>query len=117
MEAWIDRSVVGNLDSSKLHLRDANCKSTKVTDDYIIFRTVLDGCGTTHNISSDGKYLVYYNSITGEMVSPTTDALITREHQSEMPFQCSYERRVVLSVHAYSPRRGVVYTSTGKLFD
>lgn len=117
MEAMIDRSVVGNLDSSNLHLNDANCKTTKVTDDYIIFRTSLDACGTTQNISSDGRYLVYYNSITGDMVAPTTDTLITREHQAQMPIQCSYDRKVVLSVEAYTPRRGKIYTRTGKLTD
>ncbi|KAK3741096.1 hypothetical protein QZH41_013929, partial [Actinostola sp. cb2023] len=112
MEAMIDRKVMSNLDTTNLHLEDANCKSTEITADFIKFRTSLDGCGTTHNVSDDGKYLVYHNAITGDLVAPTTETLITREHTAVMPFQCSYEKVVVLSVHAYTPRRAVIYTRT-----
>lgn len=116
MEAKIDRKQLSNLDTGNLHLQDESCKSTEVNDDFIIFRTPLDGCGTTNNVSSDGDYLVYYNAITGDLVAPTTHALITREHTAEMPFQCSYLRKVVVSRKAFTPRRARIYTRTGQYY-
>ncbi|XP_031566714.1 ZP domain-containing protein-like [Actinia tenebrosa] len=112
MEAKIDRKELSNLDTGNLHLKDESCKSTEVNDDFIIFRAPLDGCGTTSNASSDGNYLVYYNAITGDLVAPTTNTLITREHTAEMPFQCSYLRKVVVSRKAFTPRRAAIFTKT-----
>ncbi|XP_001628544.2 ZP domain-containing protein [Nematostella vectensis] len=112
MEAKIIKSEISNLDTSYLHLNDKSCRSTEITDEHVIFRTALEGCGTTHNVSDDGKYIVYYNSITGNMKSLTTESVITREHQAVMPFKCSYERKVVLSVVSFSPRAAKLYTKT-----
>ena len=113
MIAILDLMKFPNMDTGTMTLNDASCKATHVNDTHAIIETPLDGCGTTHNASED--YLHYYNNIKISRIKKnvSSDAIITRDHEALFPFQCSYDRKTVLSVVSFSPRMKLVYTREG----
>lgn len=113
MEIVLNTSKFGDFQTDTATLLDTNCKARRFNSTHVYMSTPLDGCGTYHNYSSDGRYVIYYNQINLQKKTNGGDGLITRDHQAVFEFECRYHRRMVMSVVHYNPARATVYTTTG----
>ncbi|XP_031566720.1 ZP domain-containing protein-like isoform X2 [Actinia tenebrosa] len=95
-------------------LSDSSCKASHTNATHVFIRTALDECGTTHNYSSDGRYIIYHNEILiqKKALSKGESSVITRDHEAAFVFECKYHRSVVMSVVHFTPARAKVYTRT-----
>lgn len=103
----------GDFKSEGATLRDTSCKAKNFNDTHVFMDTPLDQCGTYHNYSKDGRYIIYYNHVILQRKSNEKSAVITRHHEAVFEFECRYRRSTIMSVVNYSPARATVYTSTG----
>ncbi|XP_068694613.1 ZP domain-containing protein-like [Montipora foliosa] len=101
MTVSLVKSSYTTLNASRLHLNDASCRATENTS-YITFYTSLDGCGTTR--SETESWFTFYNQIKGEIGQ--IGGAVTRDHDFHMHFNCSYQRKEVLSL-SFQPK-GIV---------
>ena len=93
MTVSLVKSSYPTLNASRLHLNDASCRATENTS-YITFYTSLDGCGTTR--SETESWFTFYNQIKGEIGQ--IGSAVTRDHDFDMHFNCSYQRKKFLSL-------------------
>lgn len=100
------------LDVNSASLLDSKCKAYRKDSSHVFLKTQLDECGTSHNYSSDGRYIIYYNQITMKPSTKSGD-LITRDHDAVFEFECRYHRTAVMSVVHFTPSRADVYTTAG----
>ncbi|XP_001628545.3 uncharacterized protein LOC5507923 isoform X1 [Nematostella vectensis] len=118
MEVILDVDRFPGLEYSKAHLNEDKCTAYSTNAVQIRMRTTLDGCGTKHNYSSDGTYIIYHNNIIMNKVVPKEkedkNKVITRDHQAYFAFSCKYHRRMVLTVVHFSP--SFTFVSTKQAF-
>ena len=89
------------LNASRLHLSDPSCRATESAT-YIFLTTSLDSCWTKR--SETGTLLTFYNKVEGD--TERIRNTITRDHDFDMNFNCSYRRKEFLSL-SFTPQ-GVV---------
>mgnify|MGYP001798044306 CR=1 len=105
--------IASVIDIDTMTLEDSSCKPSYVNSTHAFIETPLDGCGTTSNATKD--YLNYYNSIkVSRKTKNSSNAIIIRDFEAVIRFKCSYDKRVILSVVSFSPRKKMVYTRVGK---
>lgn len=94
MKVSFEKSSFPSLNKSRLHLNSSICEATE-TASHIYLVTYLNDCGTTY--VETGEAFVFSNVVLQDAV-PLQGAVITREHDYEFPFQCTYSRKKLLSL-------------------
>ncbi|XP_073242010.1 ZP domain-containing protein-like [Porites lutea] len=80
-------------DANNLHLRYSSCRATQ-NSTHVSISTNLNACGTLVNETEDA--LIFWNEIRVDAV--ITGNVITRTHDINLRFHCSYSRKKMLSV-------------------
>ncbi|XP_043941821.1 zona pellucida sperm-binding protein 3-like [Protopterus annectens] len=91
---------------AELTLGSAGCVPTSMNATTITFQYGLHECGSTLKMTSD--YFVYSTSL---LYSPTTNLVIIRTNEAEVPIQCYYPRKDNVSSNAIQPT-WIPYRST-----
>lgn len=116
MKVALNHSRFPLLEQETATLLDPKCKAYNEDGAHVFIKTPLDGCGTFHNYSNDGRYLIYYNQVIMKLKKYKPGDVITRDHLAVFDFECRYHRRTVMSVVHFNPARGTVYSEAGKEF-
>lgn len=99
MEVSFEKSAFPSLDASRMHLLGFPACSASETSTHIYLTTSLNDCGTT--FVETGDTLVFSNEVIQDaqpIQGSGDDDLITREHDFELSFHCSYSRKKLLSL-------------------
>lgn len=101
MAVALQKAYYPYLNASRLHLSDPSCRATESAT-HIFLKTSLDSCWTIR--SETETLLTFYNKVEGD--SERIGNTITRDHDFDMNFNCSYRRKEFLSL-SFTPQ-GVV---------
>ena len=93
MKVALQKASYPYLNASRLHLNDPSCIATESATD-IFLETSLDSCGTVR--LETGIRLTFYNKVEGDI--ELIGNAITRHHNFDMNFNCSYRRTELLSL-------------------
>ena len=108
IEVSFEKAKFPLLNATRLHLLDSSCKGTE-NSTYLKVVTSLNDCGTT--FTATGETLIFSNVVQDH--AEVIDGLITREHDFDFSFNCSYSRKKFLSLHfvpegrRYVPGKGI----------
>ncbi|KAL9987824.1 hypothetical protein ACROYT_G002192 [Oculina patagonica] len=96
-----EKSAFSSLDASRLHLQYPFCPASE-NFTHIYLTTSLNDCGTT--FVETGDTLVFSNKVIQDALAiqgsgDDGSTLITREHDFELAFHCSYSRKKLLSLY------------------
>lgn len=97
------------LNVSQLHLNYHWCRATE-NPTHLLLNTSLDGCGTT--VIETEESLIFSNEIHGDVWQ--IDGAITRNHDFDLQFNCSYSRKRFLSL-SFTPSGIVTPPGEGKI--
>lgn len=100
------------LDTNATHLEDEACVPVYKDDSKAVFRFGLEECKTKHE--DDGKLMLYSNRIIAIVKDVVEEEHITRKSTRILPFQCSYQKKTLLSKVTYTPRYVQLITDAGK---
>lgn len=108
IEVTVESKNYPGLDTNVTHLEDEAC--VPVYSDYskAVFRFGLEECKTKHE--DDGKMMLYSNRIIAIVNDVAAEEDITRKSVRILPFQCSYQKKTLLSKVSFSPRKVQVIT-------
>ena len=93
MTVAFEREIYYFFDPSELHLRYGSCRATQNSTHFIL-STPLNDCGTLVSETEDA--LIFWNEVQADAL--IIDNVITRTHDVNVPFSCSYSRRKILSL-------------------
>lgn len=79
-----------------MHLSSSGCKATDASS-HISIRTSLNDCGTS--FVETGDNIIFLNVVYDDADPTGKGSAITREHDFEFPFNCSYSKTKFLSLH------------------
>lgn len=108
IEVSIEKAAFPSLDASRLYLDYSSfaCQATQ-TSTHLYLSTSLHGCGTS--FLETGDDLVFSNVVKQDAVplqgsgndgsGDDGSAVVTREHDFDLPFECSYSRKKILTLH------------------
>lgn len=104
----IEKALYPSLEANRLRLyysSSGGCQATQ-TSTHLYVNTSLQGCGT--RFLETGDSLVFSNVVVQDSVplqasgagsgDDGSTAVITREHDFNLPFKCSYSRKKILSL-------------------
>ena len=86
-----------------------NCRATQ-NSTHVLISTTLNACGTLVNETEDA--LIFWNEIQVDAV--IVDNVITRTHDINLRFHCSYSRKRILSIQ-FQPQQ-IFIGSEGAFF-
>ena len=101
MVVSFEKNRFPSLDANRLHLLYPSCQATE-TSTHLLVNTSLNGCGTSFVETEDA---ITFSNVVQQDAAPLQrsandgSALITREHDFQLPFECSYSRKKLLSLH------------------
>lgn len=111
IEVTVESKNYPGLDTNVTHLEDEACGAFFRDDSKAVFRFGLEECKTKQE--DDGKAIHYKNRIIAVVEDVEEEEHITRKSTRILPFQCSYEKKAVISKVFYSPDHIQVITETG----
>lgn len=111
IEVTVESKNYPGLDTNVTHLEDETCVPFYRDDSKAVFRFGLEECKTKQE--DDGKVIHYKNRIIAVVKDVKKEEHITRKSTRVLPFQCSYEKKAVLSKVSYSPDYMQIITETG----
>jgi len=104
IEVSVEKALYPSLEADRLRLNyssSAGCQATE-TLTHLYLSTSLHGCGTL--FLETGDSLVFSNVVVQDAVplqgpgNNGSAALITRDHDFDLPFECTYSRKKILSL-------------------
>lgn len=108
IEVSIEKTLYPSLEANRLRLyysSSAGCQATQ-TSTHLYVSTSLHGCGT--QFLETGDSFVFSNVIVQDAApfqgsgagsgDDGSGAVITREHNFDLPFECTYSRKKILSL-------------------
>jgi len=108
IEVSIEKALYPSLEANRLRFyysSSAGCQATQ-TSTHLYVSTSLHGCGTL--FLETGNSLVFSNVVVQEAVPLQgsgagsgdygSAAVITRDHDFDLPFECTYSRKKILSL-------------------
>ena len=123
IEVSIEKALYPSLEANRLHFyysSSAGCQATQIST-HLYVSTSLQGCGTL--LLETGDSLVFSNVVVQDAEplqgsdSGSGDdgsaAVITRDHDFDLPFACSYSRKKILSLQ-FVPEGRVEIPDVGK---
>ena len=111
-EVTVESKNYPGLDIKLAHLEDEACRGAIFRDDSkAVFRFGLEECKTKQE--DDGKAIHYKNRIIAVVEDVEEEEHITRKSTRILPFQCSYEKKAVISKVFYSSSYIQMITETG----
>lgn len=110
IEVTVESKNYPGLDTNVTHLEDEACGAFFRDDSKAVFRFGLEECKTKQE--DDGKAIHYKNRIIAVVEDVEEEEHITRKSTRILPFQCSYEKKAVISKVFYSPDHIRVITET-----
>ena len=108
IEVSIEKALHPSLEANRLRLyySSSGCQAVTQTSTHLYVSTSLQGCGTL--FLETGDSLVFSNVIVQDAVplqgsgfgsgDNGSEAVITRDHDFDLPFECSYSRKKILSL-------------------
>lgn len=111
IEVTVESKNYPGLDTNVTHLEDEACGAFYRDDSKAVFRFGLEECKTKQE--DDGKAIHYKNRIIAVVEDVEEEEHITRKSTRILPFQCSYEKKAVISKVFYSPSYVQMITETG----
>lgn len=111
IEVTVESKNYPGLDTNVTHLEDEACGPFYKDDSKAVFRFGLEECKTQQE--DDGKEIHYKNRIIAVVKDVEKEEHITRKSTRVLPFQCSYDKKAVLSKVFYSPDYIQMITETG----
>lgn len=111
IEVTVESKNYPGLDTNVTHLEDEACDAFFRDDSKAVFRFGLEECKTKQE--DDGKAIHYKNRIIAVVEDVEDEEDITRKSTRILPFQCSYEKKAVISKVSYSPNHIQMITETG----
>ena len=115
----IEKALHPSLEANRLRLyysSSGGCQATQ-TSTHLYVSTSLHGCGTL--FLETGDSLVFSNVVVQDAVplqgsgDDGSAAMITRDHDFDLPFECSYSRKKILSLQ-FVPEGKVEMPGVGK---
>lgn len=123
IEVSIEKALHPSLEANRLRLyysSSGGCQATQ-TSTHLYVSTSLHGCGTL--FLETGDSLVFSNVVVQDAVplqgsvagsgDDGSAAVITRDHDFDLPFECSYSRKKILSLQ-FVPEGRVEIPDVGK---
>ncbi|CAH3042520.1 unnamed protein product [Porites lobata] len=95
MTVSLEKQSFPFFDANNLHLRYSSCRATQ-NSTHVLISTTLNACGTLVNETEDA--LIFWNEIQVDAV--IVDNVITRTHDINLRFHCSYSRKRILSIQS-----------------
>ena len=95
MTVYLEKQNFPYLNASMLHLRWSwlgRCRASE-TPTHLVLSTSLDDCGTT--VTEMGDLIIFTNEIEGDI---QVQNYITRDHDFDLQFNCSYSRKKLLGL-------------------
>ena len=111
IEVTVESKNYPGLDSNVTHLEDEACDAFYRDESKAVFRFGLEECKTKQE--DDGKAIHYKNRIIAVVEDVEEEEHVTRKSTRLLPFQCSYEKKAVLSKKFFSPSHIQMITETG----
>ena len=111
IEVTVESKNYPGLDTNITHLEDETCAPRYKDESKAVFRFGLEECKTQQE--DDGKVIHYKNRIIAVVKDVEDEEHITRKSTRILPFQCAYEKKVVLSKVSYSPGYKQLITNAG----
>ena len=96
MTVYLEKQKFPYLNASMLHLRWSwlsRCRASE-TPTHLVLSTSLDDCGTTVT-EVDDDVIIFTNEIEGDI---QVQNYITRDHDFDLQFNCSYSRKKLLGL-------------------
>ena len=107
MTVALKKEIYPYLNSSLLHLRSSWCRATE-SSTHMYLSTDLNDCSTTY-VETESS-LIFMNEIQGEI--GRIESVVTRDHDFDLQFNCSYSRKKFLSL-SFTPQGIVVPPGQG----
>ena len=95
MTVYLEKQKFPYLNASMLHLRWSwlgRCRASE-TPTHLVLSTSLNDCGTT--VTEVGDLIIFTNEIQGDI---QVQNYITRDHDFDLQFNCSYSRKKLLGL-------------------
>lgn len=95
MTVYLEKQNFPYLNASMLHLRWSwlgRCRASE-TPTHLVLSTSLDDCGTT--VTEMDDLIIFTNEIEGDI---QVQNYITRDHDFDLQFNCSYSRKKLLGL-------------------
>ena len=90
MTIYLEKQKFPYLNASMLHLRRSSCRASE-TPTHLVLSTDFNDCGTTYTEVDDLS--IFTNEVQGDI---QVQDYITRDHDFDLQFNCSYSRKIFL---------------------
>ena len=107
MTVALEKEIYPYLNASLLHLRGSWCRATESAT-HMYLSTDLNDCSTIY-VETESS-LIFMNEIQGEI--GRIASVVTRDHDFDLQFNCSYSRKKILSL-SFTPQGIVVPPGQG----